>query len=433
MKLGFAAAAALALAAACTPGTQPPRTSVLLVTVDTLRADRLSCAGYPRPTTPSIDALAARGVRFERAWSHAPETGPSLATVLTSRRATVTGVRGNAERLDPALPTLATVARASGLRTAAFVSTVLLRRDACAFDRGFETYDDAMTDPCFGHERAQRVAERTVDAAVAWLGARREPFLLWVHLYDPHGPYTPPQRAERLDATRGTLRSVQLDAAWIPRYQRVGASLDAADYADRYDHEIAYADLHVGRLLATVDPATTLVVLHADHGEALGEDRYWFRHGSLLHDAALRVPWIVAGPGVPRGRAVAGDVRLVDLAPTLTALAGLPSLPAAEGRDLSAVVRGTADPPPFEHFAEARRREIVVDATGIDAQWKVRRIAPASDVTYWPAKRVSDPPRPDPAALAAIVRWIEEGPRASVPPPPAGDLPDALRGLGYGK
>ncbi|MCG3133758.1 MAG: hypothetical protein HMLKMBBP_00992 [Planctomycetes bacterium] len=387
---------ALSLLAACGGDTprapDGPPVSVLLVTLDTTRPDHLSAYGYARPTSPALDALARRGVRFDDAWSHAPETGPSLATVLTSRLAPDTRVRGNAEKLAPSLPTMATVAKGAGRATAAFVSTTLLRRAACAFDRGFDVYDDEMTDPCFGHPAAQRIAVRTIDRAEAWVAEQRaagRPYFAWVHLYDPHGPYDPPEPAPVLDATRHLVPERRVARNQIPPYQHLSPFRepfsDAADFADRYDREIAYADRHLGRLLAAIDPATTLVVVHADHGESLGEDEYWFRHGNLLHDAALRVPWILAGPGLPRGLAVSGDVRMVDLAPTALALAGLPPLPDAAGNDLSAAARGDAAPPRSELVAEARRREIVGDAYAIDVRWKIRVRSPGFDATVWPA------------------------------------------------
>lgn len=407
------------------------RPSVLWVTLDTTRPDHLGCYGHARPTSPHVDRLAARGVRFANAWSSAPETGPSLATVLTSRRAPVTGVRGNAERLDASLATMATVAKAAGLRTGAFVSTVLLRRDACAFERGFDVYDDAMTDPCFGHENAQRIASRTIDRAVAWLATSDAPSFCWVHLYDPHGPYEPPEPTPDLDATRATVASSALRPESIPRYQRVGTSLDAAEYLDRYDREIAVADRHLGRLLAAVDPARTLVVLHADHGEAFGEDGAWFSHGSLLHDAALRVPWIVAGPGVPAGRVVGGDVRLLDVAPTVLALAGLPALPSAEGNDLASVVAGGASPPPLALVAETQRREVARGAPGTDFRWKVRVRTADADVTLWPGDAAASAASP----VWTIVRaWLVEPPRTAGAPPPTpapSDVDRALEGLGY--
>ncbi len=408
---------------------------MLLVTLDTTRPDHLGCYGYARPTSPVVDSVAARGTLFENAWAQAPETGPSLASVLSSRRAPVTGVRGNAERLVEDLPTLATIAHDAGLRTGAFVSTVLLRRDACAFDRGFDVYDDQMTDPCFGHDRAQRVAAKTVDQALAWLRAADEPFVLWVHLYDPHGPYAPPEPMPALDATRESVPSQPLRREWIPAYQRMASSsLDARDYVDRYDREIAYADRELGRLLSAVDPATTVIAIHADHGEALGEDDYWFRHGNLLHDAALRVPMVLAGPGVPDARRVTEPARNLDLVPTLLALAALPALPDAEGRDL---LRPTPPGAEFQSIAEARRRQIVGDSTGIDTRWKLRMLAPGVDLTWWPATdehlavgRLSESDRN--AAKATLREWLREPARAAPDvAPTADDLPDALRGLGY--
>lgn len=427
------------LATACDGGAPRSRErplSVLLVTLDTTRPDRLSAYGCARPTSPALDSLARRGVRFDDAWSHAAETGPSLATALTSRFAPDTRVRGNAERLDPSLPTLATAAKSAGRATAAFVSTTLLRRSACAFDRGFDVYDDEMTDPCFGHPAAQRVAVRTVDRAAAWIAGRRaagEPYFAWVHLYDPHGPYDAPEDTPALDATRDLVPSRRVPRNAIPPYQWTSPFrepfADTADFADRYDREIAYADRHVGRLIAAADAASTLVVVHADHGEALGEDDYWFRHGNLLHDAALRVPWILAGPGVPEGRRVAGQVRMVDLAPTVLSLAGLPPIRAAAGNDLAAVVRGTSPPPRCELVAEARRREVVGDSYGIDVRWKIRVRNPGLDATVWPA--TGEHRGCDPGVARALLERL--APWRVDPPTEIGNAERdaALRSLGY--
>ncbi len=418
---------------ACRRQTPEPL-SIVLVTLDTTRPDHLGCYGYERSTSPSIDGVARRGVLFESAWASAPETGPSLASVLTSRRAPVTGVRANAERLVEDLPTMAEAARAAGLRTGAFVSTVLLTDRASGFARGFDVYDDEMTDPCFGHARAQRIAERTIERALAWVARSEQPYFLWVHLYDPHGPYTPPDAAPLLDESRDRLPpSRELASALIPRYQRVGDEHDLRDfhdvreYVDRYDREVAYMDGQVGRLLAAVDPASTLIAIHADHGEAFGEDDYWFRHGALLHDAALHVPLVIAGPGVPGGRRVSERVRNLDLVPTLLSLAGLPPIEQAEGSDLRDWLLGAAAPPPFELIAEARRREDTRDSTGIDMRWKLRRMTgDGVDITLWPG---------DPTELpAAVEAWLKEpirATRAAKPAPQSEEAREALESLGY--
>ncbi len=432
-----AAALTLLLALGGCDGAPREPVSILLVTLDTTRPDHLSYHGYGRPTSPTLDALAARGAWFDEAWAQAPVTGPSLASVLTARRAPVTGVRGNAEKLPADLPTLATVAQGAGLRTAAFVSTTLLRADVCAFDRGFATYDDEMTDPCFGHARAQRVARTTIDRAVAWLRKKDGPFLLWVHLYDPHGPYTPPEATARLAATRGDLPRTEIDPRWIPRYQRIRDVRDAGDYVDRYDGEIAYADAHLARLFAAVDADHTVIAVHADHGEALGEDGYWFRHGALLHDAALRIPLILAGPGVPSGMRVAAPVRNLDLAPTLLGLADLPPLPDAEGRDLTEWIGGRASPPPFESIAEARYREDLFDFTGVDTRWKLRYRAPGVDLTWWPADDAVEGATDDATTervLGLLRAWIDEPPRPAAErrvPGQTAEEREALESLGY--
>ncbi len=428
---------------ACRSARRPAR-SVVLVTIDTLRRDRLSVYGYGRPTTPRIDALAARGAVFLDAWSQAPNTNPSIASALTSRRAPITTVRGNAEKLDPAVPTIARVARDAGWDTAAFVSTVLLRRDASALDGGFDVYDDEMTDPCWGHDRAQRVAGRTIDRALAWLSARDaadgRPFLLWVHLYDPHGPYTAPEPTPELDATAPSLPAAADESTWrgaqrIPRYLRVPALTTPLEYADAYDREIRYADRHLGRLLAALDLATTYVAVHADHGESLGENAYWFRHGTLLHDSALRIPMVVAGPGIGAGRRSSLHVGNLDLAPTLARLAGMPPLPGAEGRDLSPHLLRGDDAAPAWFVAEARRRELVKDDTGIDVRWKLRHTDDAGiDVTWWPAadeRRVRGGTPGDVATAMERMRAWLRGPQDAGPSAITPEMENALRGLGY--
>jgi arylsulfatase A-like enzyme len=405
-------APALLFLAATLPacGARRPPGNVVLVTIDTLRADRLSLYGYHRPTSPEIDGLAARGVTFEQAWAQAPNTNPSIASALTSRRAPVTTVRGNAEKLDPSVPTLARVASDAGWETAAFVSTVLLRRDACALDPGFDVYDDEMTDPCWGHDKAQRIAKTTIDRALEWLAAREgreQPFFLWVHLYDPHGPYTPPEPTPELDATAPVLPAGADATTWlgadrIPSYLRVEGLTEPIQYADAYDREIRYADRHLGRLFAALDLSTTHVAVHADHGE----DRYWFRHGTLLHDPALRIPMVIVGPGVEGPRRSPAVVGNIDLAPTLAALAGMPAIPGAEGRDMS---------------------RFLVSGGELEPEAQM-------DVTWWPAadeRRVrAGEPRDVVTAMERMRAWLR-GPDDTGPDAVSGEMEDALRGLGY--
>jgi arylsulfatase A-like enzyme len=297
---------------------------LLLITVDTLRADRLGCYGYERARTPAIDALAARGVRFEQAVCGSPVTLPSHATIMTGLDAPDHGVRHNGTfRLGEEQRTLAEVLREAGYRTAAFVgSFVLDRRYGLA--QGFEHYDDrveeASATPSMGQYN-ERSADRVVDAASAWIERQlastdRAPFFVWVHLFDPHAPYRPP--AEQ-----------------------------AAHFPDSpYDGEIEFCDTQIARLVELLERRDaldrTLVVLTSDHGEGLGEHDE-LTHTILIYDSTVRVPLIFSNPALfGRGRIV--DDRLagsVDIFPTVTALLEVETEPSGPGRDLLA---GPGDP-----------------------------------------------------------------------------------------
>lgn len=332
----------------------------MLITVDTLRADHTSAFGYDLDTTPVLSALAARGFAFARALSSQPETGPSLASILTSRPPREIGVRANGDVLPADFPTLAERFRDAGFATAAFVSTELLAPRLCGLDRGFGTYDAAMTSENLGHAKFERRADETADAAIAWLDAHRGGSrFLWLHLYDPHGKYDPgPELARRFHRDTGRP---PLDPARIQDYQRYGDSLDPDDYVARYDGEIFRADAAAGRVLEAAG-ADAIVAFTADHGEGLGEHDYWFRHGSRLDGPALRVPLVLAGPGVPPGGRSDVLVQNLDLAPTLLDLAGL--APLGRGRSLRPLANGADDPEPPVAFAEARPTGLVAVTSG---------------------------------------------------------------------
>ena len=297
-----------------------PRPNVVLVTVDTLRADRLGSYGHAAALTPTIDALAARGVRFTTAIAHVPLTGPSHASILTGLTPLGHGVRDNGGFALPAqVKTAAEDFRAAGYRTAAFVSGFPLDR-RFGFDRGFDTYDDHLPR---GNDRrrtpyVERFADATTDAALRWLsapaaGAAANPFFLWVHYYDPHAPYEPP-------------------GALAERFR-----------TDPYDGEIAFVDAQLARLLGAIEGkgslAQTLVLVTADHGEALGEHGEG-THGLFIYDSTLRVPWILAGPGVAAGRVSATVARGIDVLPTLLDYSGLPAVATVDGRSLRPAADG---------------------------------------------------------------------------------------------
>jgi choline-sulfatase len=280
------------------PAPTPPasRPNVLLVTIDTLRADHVGCYGHAGAVTPTLDGLAARGVRFATAVAHVPLTGPSHACLLTGLTPLGHGFRDNGGfALPPAVKTAAEDFRQAGYRTAAFVSGFPLDR-RFGFDRGFETYDDHLPK---GNDRrrtpyVERLADATTDAVLRWLpapaAARAAPVFLWVHYYDPHAPYEPPgDLAERFRAAP-------------------------------YDGEIAFVDTQFARLLRALAEkgalARTVVLATADHGESLGEHGEG-THGLFVYDATLRVPWIVAGPGIAAGRVADTVARSIDVLPTL--------------------------------------------------------------------------------------------------------------------
>ena len=290
-------ASAIGLMTACgspavTPVTPPIAQSVMLITIDTLRADHVGAYGAAGARTSTLDALARDGARFERAWATAPITLPSHASLLTGRYPPAHGSRHNGIAVDATVLALATRFKAAGFATAAFVSAFPLDR-RFGLAAGFDVYDDDLPRGPDGRPLNERSGAETVTRAVAWLQAQSAPrVFLWVHLFDPHAPYGPP-------GSGGTAVA-------------------------RYDDEVAAADREAGRLLAGLgDRAShTLVLATADHGEAFGEHGE-IGHSIFVYDTTLRVPLVMRGPGVTAGTVVADDVSLVDVAPTLAALTGL--------------------------------------------------------------------------------------------------------------
>ena len=347
--------AALLPAWACSPPPPPPL-SLVLVTIDTLRADHLPIYGYARPTAPRLTVLAARGVVFDNARAPIPETAPACATLLTGRLPASHGVRGNGRPLGAEPATLAALLAAAGYSTAAFVSGFPLTARLSGLDRGFALYDDELPDARGRVPGVQRSAPKTTSAALAWLEhPRPDPFFLWVHYYDPHGDYAPgPPWESAFPAAGGPL----LPLASIPEYQRLGSEQDASVYISRYDGEILRVDSELGRLLDRLGRddlrERTLVVVTADHGESLTEHGELFDHGNELYEPTLRIPLVVAGPGVRAGQRVAGMAQSQDLLPTLLDLAGLPSPPGLTGISLAPALRDGSPLPERETLSEAR-------------------------------------------------------------------------------
>jgi len=303
------------------PAPASDRPSLLLVTIDTLRADHVGVYGAAGARTPTLDRLAAEGTRFETAIASAPLTLPSHASILTGLYPPHHGVRYNGvSRLQPSFQTLTEQLRDAGYATGAVVGSYVLA-GKYGLDQGFDHYDD---DTQSRGNPAERPASEVTDAALAWLEGAERPFFLWVHYYDPHERYAPP-----------------------PPF--------ATRFAGRpYDGEIAYVDSELGRLLESLGARgaldETLIAVTSDHGESLGEHAE-LAHSYSLYDAVLAVPLVFRGPGVPRARVVKGVVRSVDVAPTLSSLLGLAPLAGSDGMDLSPLWGDSS--PPSDRFAFA--------------------------------------------------------------------------------
>lgn len=279
--------------------------NVVIISIDTLRADHLACYGHGRSTSPAIDALARQGTLFENAFTPVPLTLPAHTSLLTGLYPTRTAVRDNGfYRASEELVLLGESLKARGFRTAAFVSGFPLNR-RFGLDQGFDTYDDRTSAHNLpAHHYPERPAGATVDAAINWLRETASPFFLFVHLFDPHAPY------RRHDEYAGLTP---------------------------YDAEIAYADAAVGRLVAAMDDLNlrekTLIVVTADHGESLGEHGEP-THGVFLYDSTLRVPLIICGAGSAGGVHANGLASLVDIYPTVQSALRIPLSPGLDGRDL---------------------------------------------------------------------------------------------------
>jgi arylsulfatase A-like enzyme len=301
--------------------------SILLVTVDTLRADRLSGYGYTRNTSPHIDALLRQGVRFTQARTVEPLTAPALASMLTSLPPQEHGSTRNGMRVRPDLLSVSKILRHHGYKSAAFVGNWTLRDELWGMAGQFDEYEEVMTKArWFGLVKREAMGEDLTDRASEWLSLQLEdqpgrPFFLWVHYVEPHAPY-------------------KLQRAFL---DQLGAAPDGDLYSasGKYDSEIAYVDHHISRLLehaADLVPAAEMITLFAaDHGESLGEHGYW-GHGRHVYDATLHIPMGITWPGRLEPREIGAPALITDLAPTLLTLVGLPVPDFFQGMDWTPVL-----------------------------------------------------------------------------------------------
>ncbi len=326
--------------------------NILLITIDTLRADHVGCYSQRfGQLTPNLDRFAAGATMFVHATTPAPATLPALASLHTGLYPGRHPLRVNAGKLGNDVPVLAEMLRSHGYATAAYFGNALLGPES-GLARGFDTYES------FVAYLGGSADVHGADLVRAWIGqARRSPWFLWVHFMDPHGPYNsaPISWSDKLD-TADPLPDRELMVSptnygldVIPKYQELPGLTRASEYRRRYRGEIRFCDEQVGRVLSALEAAalerTTLVIITADHGEDLGEHECYFQHGWVPYEDAVHVPLLVRLPERgPDAQQVQDPVSLVDLVPTLLAGLDLPARGALEGRDVSALLRGRALP-----------------------------------------------------------------------------------------
>ncbi len=388
------ASVALGLVASLASSAGSP--SVVLISLDTFRADRLAPWGGSPDLAPNLGGLAAKGTAFTGCFAPAPLTLPSHATILTGASPEVTGLRDNGfGKLAAGVPTLAKVLSERGYGTAAVVAAPVLD-GRYGLSRGFSAYDDALG------AAISRTAEEVTDRALARLRVpRRGPLFLWVHYFDAHFPYTSP-----------------------PAFAR-------RSQGGPYDGAVAYVDSQVGRLLDALPPDTVVAVV-SDHGEALG-DHGELTHGVFLFQATMRVVCILKGPGIPAGTTCAVPASLADVARTLAALAGAPaSALRGEGVDLLKLGRGGAAPSrvfpmeawvPFSQY----RWHPLFGVTDGRYKWVRGRVDHLYDLAADPGES-RDLATAAPAGALALRAKLPAPPKAA---PSEGQVDPALLGLGY--
>ncbi len=335
LQLSFIAGVVLMLPAGCgddgSSKTNGSRKNVLLITIDTTRADRIGCYGHKKARTPNLDRLASQGVLFSQARATAPLTLPSHASLLSGTYGVHHGVKLNNYRVPERLEMLPERLKEEGYSTGAVVGAIVLD-SRFGLDQGFDFYDNVPSSregKNLGH--SQRSASQVGQAARSWLAKQESPFFLWCHFFDPHFPYAPPE--------------------------------ELGGPGDDYDREITYVDLEIGRLLSDIDSMSqaqeTLIIVVADHGEDLG-DHGEMSHGFFLYDSVMRIPLLISLPGeLPAGTVVDDDVSGTDLVPTVLELLGLPVGDRCQGKSLLPLLDQDVGKTSHVHLMETYYPELV--------------------------------------------------------------------------
>jgi len=425
----------------CRP--RAPR-NLLWIVVDSLRYDHLSCSGQKKFSTPAMDALAQKGVLFERAYCSIPTTLPSIASMLTSTYPIFNGITTNYDILPDTLLTIAEVLRDKGFQTAAFVSNAVLQK-ATNIGQGFDSYDDDLPQREANRMFYEREGSLTAQAAIRWLdqNGRKKKFFVFIHFQDPHGPYYPhPELGKLLPRYRKRVildvGDAQHDA--ITPYQILENRTDAASYLVNYAGEVIYVDRQIQGLLTELENLglenRTAVVLTADHGESLGENGFYFQHGGFLHEAQIHVPLIMKIPGFSPLR-MDHVVKPIDIAPTILDLFEFKKPEPFQGSSLISIVRSQSAKWEDLAFSQLERDGNLAIIDGREKYFRVNQKQMLFDLVQDPREKKNR----FETAPAETLRLLEERKRVyqgyeSRTPVIPKKLPDekikkALRALGY--
>jgi arylsulfatase A-like enzyme len=440
LRLAWVAALAAGLAAGCGGGKSHPRSppAVVLVSIDTLRPDHLGCYGYDRPTSPRIDAFRREAVLLRQVVASAPSTLASHASMLTSLRAQHHGASiARHSALRRGVVTLAQLLQRAGFATASFNGGGQLHR-TFGLDRGFGVYESSTdaSEARIGDDTLAGQVERA-RPWLEWVGPR--PFFLFLHTYEVHHPYTP--SAERLRSMEGSYSGTlppQISIRLLEKInagQRVLRPGDLEHIVAAYDAEIAGADEGFSRLLSLLRRLgrydSSIVVLTSDHGEAFGERGPVGWHGDALYDEQLRVPLLLRLPGGRlAGSTVTPQVRLIDLAPTLLSLLGLPVPPEWSGTAIDLAGGAAGHPPWCVSSIDGAPRSIAVRTQ--KWKWYEGRLY---DLTRDPGETKDvaslhpETERDLSARLVALLRSREIA--GTTPVRPNDDVREQLKALGY--
>lgn len=327
------------------------RPNIIILTVDTLRADHMALYGYHRDTMPAIEAFAKTAVVFDQAVVSRGNTRASYASMLTALYPFRHGVYNNNVVLHENFKTLPEALKSAGYHTACFVSNFVLVGELSGCDQGFDIYDDRVEDREANRNNYERSAAGTLKAILEWLETDPpQPFFLFTNFIDPHGPYLPPEKF------RGLYKSGKeriLNPKQIFSYQRVADSLNYYDYVDRYDGEIRYVDEALGQLIETLKSKglwdDALVIFLSDHGESLGEHNVFFSHQYYVFEETVRVPLIIRPPMDKQGISTVPPCRVsglgspMDLMPTIFDYLDISFKGKIDGQSLLPAFNGTAD------------------------------------------------------------------------------------------